>query len=118
MLRPFVNALTSDENYFLCKRDNFPQPIQMTLSQKLKTFSQFFAAFLKSTFNFEHFPKKDQSHRLCLSRIMDCEIGANVNKCLKRHVSVHLRRANYLKGHRQCCNMKDSSLIVLGNHSW
>ena len=30
----------------------------MILSQKRKTFSQFFCAFPKSKFNFEHFQKK------------------------------------------------------------
>ena len=30
----------------------------MRLSEKQEIFSQFFFAFLKSTLNFEHFPKK------------------------------------------------------------
>ena len=30
----------------------------MQLAKKLKTFSQFFIAFLKSTLNFEHFERK------------------------------------------------------------
>ena len=30
----------------------------MQLSKKLKIFSQLFAAFMKSTFNFEHFERK------------------------------------------------------------
>ena len=30
--------------------------------RKEKTFSQFFSAFLKSSLNFEHFQKKDDSH--------------------------------------------------------
>ena len=34
------------------------QPIQILLSQKQKTFSQFFSAFLKSTLNLENFQKK------------------------------------------------------------
>ena len=39
-------------------RDNSMQPINMQLSQKLKTFSQFFPAISKSRANFEHFQKK------------------------------------------------------------
>ena len=31
----------------------------MQLSQKQKTFSDFSSAFIKSSFNFEHFKKKD-----------------------------------------------------------
>ena len=57
MLRPFVNTLTPDENYFLCNRENLPIPIQMKLSKELKIFSQFFTALLRSTFNFEYFEK-------------------------------------------------------------
>ena len=34
----------------------------MQLSQKKEKVSQFFFAFLKSTLNFEHFPKKEKPH--------------------------------------------------------
>ena len=54
----FVNTLTDDDKYCLLYRDNLTQPIQIRLSQKQKTFCQFFFAFLKSTLNFEHFQKK------------------------------------------------------------
>ena len=54
----FLNTLTDDDKYSLLYRDNLTQPIQILLSQKQKTFSQFFSAFLKSTLNFEHFRKK------------------------------------------------------------
>ena len=52
------NTLTDNDKYCLLYRDNLTQPIQILLSQKQKTFSQFFPAFLKSTLNFEHFQKK------------------------------------------------------------
>ena len=54
----FVNTLTDDDKYCLLYRDNLTQRIQILLSQKEKTFSQFFSPFLKSTLNFEHFQKK------------------------------------------------------------
>ena len=54
----FVNTLSEDDKYCLLCKDNLLQPIQILLSQKQKTFSQFFSAFLKSTLNFEHFQKK------------------------------------------------------------
>ena len=57
-LRLFVNTLTDDEKYCLLYRDNLTQTIQILLSQKQQTFSQFFSAFLKSTLNFQHFQKK------------------------------------------------------------
>ena len=54
----FVNTLSEDDKYCLLYNDNLLQPIQILLSQKQKTFSEFFSAFLKSTLNFEHFEKK------------------------------------------------------------
>ena len=54
----FVNTLSDDDKYCLLYRDNLTQHIQILLSQKQKTFSQFLSAFLKSTLNFEHFQKK------------------------------------------------------------
>ena len=48
----------------LPNRDNLMQPIHMQLSQKLKTFSQFFLRLSKSSLNFEHFQKKEYAHSL------------------------------------------------------
>ena len=53
-----VNTLTPDDKYFLLKREDLMQPIQMHLSHKEKTFSEFLCAFFKSTLNFECFQKK------------------------------------------------------------
>ena len=58
ILRPFVNTLSDNDKYCLLYKDNLLQPIQILLSQKQKTFSEFFSPFLKSTLNFEHFQKK------------------------------------------------------------
>ena len=62
MLRLFVNTLTVDEKHYLLNRDNLTEPIQMQLSQKQKTFSEFSFSFLKSILNFRHLPKKDDPH--------------------------------------------------------
>ena len=43
----------------------------MQLSQKQKTFYEYFCAFLKSSLNFEHFQKKDDSHSSDISDITD-----------------------------------------------
>ena len=51
----------------------------MELSKKLKDFSEVFTAFLKSTFNFEHFEKNFESHSLCISEIIDGERRAYAN---------------------------------------
>ena len=57
-LRPFVNTFSEDDKYCLLYKDKVSQPIQILLSQKQKTFSEFFSPFLKSTLNFEHFQTK------------------------------------------------------------
>ena len=40
-LRLFVNTLTLHDKHYLLNRDNLTQPIQIQLSQKEKTFSEF-----------------------------------------------------------------------------
>ena len=54
----FINTLTSDDKYSRHDRENFPQQIQMQLSQKLQNFSQLFIAFSKSTSISEYFEKQ------------------------------------------------------------
>ena len=48
----------------------------MQISPKLKPFSWFFIASMKSTLNSEYFEKKDQSHSLSITEINDCETGS------------------------------------------
>ena len=60
--RLFVNTLTADDKHYLLNRDILAQRIQMQLSQKQKTFSEFFFAFLISILNFKHLPKNDDPH--------------------------------------------------------
>ena len=71
--RLFPNTLSAHGKYSLLNRDNLTQPIQMQLSRKQKTFSEFFCAFLKSSLNFEHFQKKDDSHSWGISKITESE---------------------------------------------
>ena len=71
--RLFPNSLSAYGKYSLFNRDNLSQPIQMQLAGKQKTFSQLFSAFLKSSLNFEHFQKKDDSHSWGISKITDSE---------------------------------------------
>ena len=81
ILRLFVNTLTDDDKYSLLYTDNLMQPIQILLSRKLKTFSEFFSAFLKSTLNFEHSGKKDDPDRRCVPQITVSEKGYSINVC-------------------------------------
>ena len=48
----------------------------MQISAKLKTFSEFCIASMKSTLNSEYFEKKDESHSLSITEIIDCETGS------------------------------------------
>ena len=74
-LRQLVKTLTDDEKYSLLYRENLTQPIQILLSQKRKSFSDFFSAFSKSTLNFAHFQKKDDPPSRCISQITVSEKG-------------------------------------------
>ena len=63
--------MAADEKYPVLHRDNLTIPIQMQLSQKQKTFSQLFAAFLKFKLNVKYFEKKYYPHRFFISEITD-----------------------------------------------
>ena len=54
----FVNALTADDKYSGSNMQNLTQQLQTPLSQKQKTFSGFFIAFLKCALSLEQFQKK------------------------------------------------------------
>ena len=65
--------MTAVDKCSVPNRHNLTQPIHKELSQKLKTFSQFFRAFSKSALNFEHFENKDDPHNLFISEPKACE---------------------------------------------
>ena len=67
------NPLAAIENHPLLNRDNLTIPIKMQLPQEHKNFSEFFTTFLKSSWKFEHFDKKDNAHRFCNFEITDSE---------------------------------------------
>ena len=58
---------------------NFPQQLQTPISQKQKTFSGFFIAFLKCASNLENFEKKDEHLSLIITEIIDSEIVGYLN---------------------------------------
>ena len=61
--------MAANEKYSVRNRDNLTIPIQMQASEKQKTFSQCFAAFLKARLNFKYIGKKDDPHRFCNAEI-------------------------------------------------
>ena len=79
ILRLFVNALTVDGKYSGSNMQNLPQQFQTPLSEKQKTFSGFFIAFLKCVWNLEHFQKKDEYSSLIISEIIDAERRGYLN---------------------------------------
>ena len=58
---------------------NFTKQLEAPLSQKQKSFSRFFIAFLKCALNLEHFQKKDEYPSLVISRMIDSERGGSLN---------------------------------------
>ena len=67
--------LTAEYRYSGRNMQTITQQVQTPLSLKQKTFSRFFIAFLKSTWNGEHFEKKGQSSSLSVSEIIDSKRG-------------------------------------------
>ena len=65
-----VNTLAADEKYPLLKRDSLTITFLMQLSQKQKTFSESYAAFLKFRLNFKFIKKKYHPHRFCIPKLM------------------------------------------------
>ena len=79
ILRLFVNALIDDDKYSGINIQNLRQQFQTPLSQKQKSFSEFFIAFLKCALNLEHFQKKDEYPSLIFPEIIDAERRGYLN---------------------------------------
>ena len=73
ILGVLVNTLAADEKCRVLNRDNLTIPIQMQLSEKQKSFSIIFTAFLKCRLNFQYFETKDDPHRFWISEITNSD---------------------------------------------
>ena len=71
--------MTTDDKYSRRNMLNFKQQFEAILSQKQKTFSEFFIAFLECALNLEHFEKKDEYSSLVISKVFDSERGIYLN---------------------------------------
>ena len=98
ILRLFVNALTADEKYSGSNMPNIRKQFQTPASQKQKTFSWFFIAFLECAWNLEYFQKKHDYPSLIISEIIDAE---RLNR-LKSIASEHHSLMNLLTGSKHC----------------
>ena len=79
---------------------NFVEQFQTPLSQKQKTFSGFFIAFLKFAWNLEHFQKKDEYPSLIISEIIEAEKLKRLESLASEHHSL----MNVLTGSKHCWN--------------
>ena len=73
ILGVFVKTLTANDKYLVLDWKKLPLPIPTQLSEKRKTFSQYFVPFLECKSNFKHFERKDDRHSQSISEIRDCE---------------------------------------------
>ena len=71
--------MTTDDKYSRRNMLNFTQEIEASLSQRQKTFTEFFLSFLKCALNLEHFEKKDEYPSLVFSRIIESKRGGYLN---------------------------------------
>ena len=71
--------MTKADKYSRQTMLNFTQQFKVPLSQKQKTFSGCFPAFLKCALNLEPFEQKDEYPSLVISRIIDSERSGYLN---------------------------------------
>ena len=71
--------MTTDDKYSRRNMRIITQQFEALLSQKQKTVSGFFLAFLKCALNLEHFEKKDEYPSLVISKVNDSERGGYLN---------------------------------------
>ena len=111
ILRLFVNALTADDQYSGSNIQNLPQQVQTPLSQKQKTLSWFFIAFLKCAWNLEHFQKKRWISSPHYFRNYWCW-KTWLLKRLKGLASEHHSLMNVLTGSKHCWNQHGTTITL------
>ena len=119
VLRMFFNILTSNNKYSLLNGDNLRHPIRMQLSQKEKTFSQFFSAFLKCRLSFEQPQKK-------ISLIVDVFPKLRTPKNFFSQISKKFPLRGpfdkqHVRGTKHCWNLNHTTFAIFIDHfesSW
>ena len=97
------NTLAADEKNPVLHRDNLTIPVQMQLSQKENTFSQFLSEFFKSSFNFQHFEKKVTFIAFLFRNLRTPK--TKFDKCLKSLVSKDPSTSNMADVPKHCLNL-------------
>ena len=99
--------MSANDKCSLPKRDNLMQPIRLELSQKLKTFSEFFLPFSKSSLNFEHFQKKTTLIAYLFVRLRPAK-NVFIYMC-KSPASDYSSKRNVVNGSQLCLNLSESA---------
>ena len=71
--------MTTDDNYSRRNMLNLTQQLEAPLSQKQKTFSGLFIAFLICALNLKHLEKKYEYSGLVISKVINSERGGYLN---------------------------------------
>ena len=104
-----INTLAVYEKHPVLNRDNLTIPIQMHLSQKQKTFSQYFGAFLASKLNLKYFEKKMTRTDFVFPQLRTLKTWSD--KCLKTLVSEDPSRSNMVNVPNHYWNLHSSIFI-------
>ena len=111
LLGLLVNTLADDEKYPLLNRDNLAIPIQMQLSQKQKTFCEFFAAFLKFRLNFKYFKQNMILIGFVFRKLRTPKTWSD--KCLKSRLSEDPSTSNIVNELKHFLNLHQCTFILL-----
>ena len=109
-----ANTLAADEKYPVLNRDNLTIPIQMQFSQKQKTFSELFAAFLEAIWNFERFEKEMASVAFVFPNLRTLKMW--LDKWLKNPVPDDPSTSNMVNVPKHCWNLHHSTFIIFIDH--
>ena len=112
-LGPLLNMLAAHDQYNVLNRHNLTIPIQMQVSQKRKTFSEFFPAFLKSSWNFERLQKKRLSS-FVFPKLRTPKTW--LDKSLKRSLLDDSSPSNIINVPKHCWNQHHSTFIIFIDH--
>ena len=114
ILELLLNTLAVNDKYPVLNRDNLMMPVEIHLSQKQKTFSQFFSAFLNSSSNLNVLKEK-----MTLIDFLFPKLWApktSLDKCIKSPVSDDPLTSNMLNGPKHCWNLQHTTLIIFVDH--
>ena len=111
-----INAFTPNHIYLHPSKLRLPQPPQFQVSEKLKTFSCHFIAFLKYTLTFQNFKNNPASY---LKYFWSFWLGETwLFKSIKCPVSEKSSAGNVLRSPKNCSSQQKSNFIWLFQQLW